>query len=190
MRPLLALSALAITMSATPAAAQRGGETPFVDPPRDEWDSVSDALRGHEWADAINNLLDVMRVMPDSLYEYRPTEEMRSFGGVVGHIADVHFYFCDRISERTGPDRNSLEEASSKEAVLKGLVDSIATCDIVFDSITDELLVADRALVADNLATMMGHTRRETGKLVTYLRLVRIEPPEIRYYAGRTWRRN
>jgi len=48
--------------------------------------------------------------------------------------------------------------------------------------------VEDRARVADALTTMMGHTRRETGKLVTYLRLVGVAPPEIKFRTSRSWR--
>ena len=72
-----------------------------------------------------------------------------------------------------------------KSAALQGLMGAIETCDTVFDGLTDEQLVADRATVADRLTTMMGHTRRETGKLVVYLRLVGVTPPEINFYTGR-----
>ncbi len=158
------------------------------DPAPDEWDSITDALRGHEWADQINNLLDVVRLMPDSMYTYTPMEPLNSFGGVVGHIADVQFYFCDTISGRTGPERESVTDTSGKTATLSYLMDAITTCDTVFDALTDKQLVANNAAFADNITTKMGHTRRETGRLVMYLRLAGITPPDITFYQGRTWR--
>ncbi len=187
-RPIIRRFALAAVPLTLFVPVVQAAQTP--DPPPEEWDSISDALRGHEWADQINNLIDVARAMPDSLYAYTPVEPLMTFGGVVAHIADIQFWFCDMISGRTGPERPTLPETAGKDATLRFLMDAIATCDRVFDALTDEQLVANRARVADNLTTKMGHTRRETGRLVTYLRLVGIVPPEIKFYQGRTWRNN
>jgi uncharacterized damage-inducible protein DinB len=157
------------------------------DPPRDEWDSITDALRGHEWADGTNNLLDIVRAMPDSAFHFVPATGMNAFSHVVAHIADVQLYFCKGILGYEQDD-TSLTTIQDRSEIESGLMRSIAACDEVFDTTTDQVLVEDRAKVADNLTTMMGHSRRETGKLVTYLRLAGVEPPEIEYYAGRKWR--
>ena len=31
--------------------------------------------------------------MPENLYDYRPTEEVRSFGEIIGHVANAQYLF-------------------------------------------------------------------------------------------------
>ena len=153
------------------------------------WTTTSEILREHEWGDEINNLLDIVAAMPDDKYAFRPVAPERSFGEIVGHIADVQFGFCDVANHRS-VKRESLEKTPGKDAVLRGLRASIAACDSAFDALTDSRLgePINGTTLVDLFITMTGHTRRETGKLVAYLPIAGVKPPEIHYMLGRTWR--
>jgi uncharacterized damage-inducible protein DinB len=152
--------------------------------------TTSDVLREHEWADGINNLLDIVVAMPDSDFAFRPTSKMRSFGEIVGHITNVQFGFCDVARGITAAKRDDWEKLPSKADAIRGLRLSIAACDSAFDRLTDARLSepASKTILADLFVTMLGHTRRETGKLVAYLPIRGVTPPEIHYQQGRKWR--
>ena len=148
--------------------------------------TTTDVLREHEWGDAINNLLDIAAAMPDSDYAFRPTPKMRSFGEIVGHITNVQFGFCDAATGQTSVKRDDWEKLPQKTDAMRGLRLSIAACDSAFETLTDQRLTAP---LADLFVTMLGHTRRETGKLVAYLPMRGVVPPEIHYQQGRKWRK-
>lgn len=151
--------------------------------------STTDVLREHEWGDAINNLLDIATAMPDSEYAFRPVPKMRSFGEIVGHITNVQFGFCD-AARSLSTKRDDWEKSPQKSDALRGLRLSIAACDSAFDQLTDQRLTSpvSKTILADLFVTMLGHTRRETGKLVAYLPIRGVVPPEIHYQQGRKWR--
>ena len=155
-------------------------------PPR--WTTTTDVLREHEWGDATNNLLDIVTAMPDDKYVFRPVAAERTFGEIVGHIADVQFGFCD-VANHHALKRESLEKTPAKDVVLRGLRASIAACDSAFDALSDARLSEgiNGTTLADLFITMTGHTRRETGKLVAYLPIAGVKPPEIHYMLGRVW---
>jgi uncharacterized damage-inducible protein DinB len=193
-----AFGSLALTLIGTsfPVAGAQSSSTP----PREgstpdaqkglkpQYATVTDVLREHEWGDATNNLLDIVAVMPDDKYSFRTTSA-RSFGEIVGHITDVQFGFCDAARNLT-IDRGSWEKKPTKTDAVHGLRLSIAACDSAFDQLDDSRLttVNQGAILADLFVTVLGHTRRETGKLVAYLRFAGVVPPKIHYMRGRAWR--
>jgi uncharacterized damage-inducible protein DinB len=172
---------IALAAPARPASAQQ----------QPKWTTTTDILREHEWGDETNNLLDIVMAMPDDKYAFRPNSQMRSFGEVVGHITDVQFGFCDAASGLK-VDRGSWEKKPSKVDALQGLHASIAACDSAFDRLSDDRLnsVVGATTLSDLFITMLGHTRRETGKLVAYLPIAGVKPPEIHYMRGRVWRKS
>ena len=153
--------------------------------------TTTDVLREHEWGDAINNLIDIVAAMPDSDYAFRPAPKMRSFGEIVGHITNVQFGFCDTAMGHASVKRDDWEKLPQKTDAMRGLRLSIAACDSAFDSLTDQQLTApaSKTILADLFVTMVGHTRRETGKLVAYLPMRGVVPPEIHYQQGRKWKK-
>jgi uncharacterized damage-inducible protein DinB len=174
-------ASLTLAIAPTGAIAQRGIT----------FRTTSDVLREHEWGDAINNLLDIAAAMPDSDYAFRPVSKMRSFGEIVGHITNVQFGFCDMARGITSAKRDDWEKLPSKSDAIRGLRMSIAACDSAFDQLNDARLnePTSKTILADLFVTVLGHTRRETGKLVAYLPIRGVTPPEIHYQQGRKWRK-
>lgn len=159
--------------------------------PAPKFGTLTEVIRDHEWGDAISNLLDVVDAMPAEDFGYRPAPAMRSFGEIVGHIANVHYAFCDMVKGAPKDRREDLVTRPAKADAVAGLRASIAFCDDALDSLTDARLLERTTrggLVGDAMITMTGHSRRETGKLVAYLTSKGLKAPEVIYQKGRRWR--
>ena len=36
--------------------------------------------------------------MPEELYSYRPSDEVRTFGQILGHVANSQYFFCGAVT--------------------------------------------------------------------------------------------
>ena len=41
-----------------------------------------------------NNLIKAAEKMPEESYGFKPSHDIRSFGQLVGHVADAQYLFC------------------------------------------------------------------------------------------------
>src|ERR1700748_3694206 len=55
--------------------------------------------------------------MPEENYAFKPTPDVRSFGQLVGHVADANYMFCAQASGEANPMKN-IEKTKSSKAVL------------------------------------------------------------------------
>jgi len=121
--------------------------------------------------------------MPAEDFNFKPTEAVRSFGQILGHVADSQYYFCSAVLGEKNPAPKIEKTRTSKPELIAALNDAFAYCDKAHDGLTD-------ASAAD-LVKVMGyempklnvlsvnnmHTVEHYGNLVTYLRLKNIVPP-------------
>ena len=121
--------------------------------------------------------------MPEENYSFKPTPEVRSFGQLVGHVADASYMFCSQASGEANPAKQIEKTKTSKADLVAALKDGVAYCNKVFDSMTDakgsemtkffNFNIAKLTLLSLNTA----HTDEHYGNMVTYLRLKGIVPP-------------
>lgn len=121
--------------------------------------------------------------MPEENYAFKPTPEVRSFGQLVGHVADANYAFCAQAQGLPNPAKNIEKTKTSKADLVAALKDAVASCGKAFDAMTDasgsELIdfhgfkLAKLTLLSLNTA----HTDEHYGNMVTYLRLKGIVPP-------------
>ena len=60
-----------------------------------------------------DKIMNAADMMPESKYSYRPTKEVRSFGEIVTHVADISYTLCSNAKGEANPataDRESLED--------------------------------------------------------------------------------
>jgi uncharacterized damage-inducible protein DinB len=121
--------------------------------------------------------------VPEELYAFKPTPDVRSFAGVLGHIADGNYLLC-RIANGEGFKLDqSNEKKESRAEILSALKESYAFCDSVLGKLNDasgQELVKFGRTETPKLAVMMfntSHTWEHYGNLVTYMRLKGIVPP-------------
>src|SRR5262245_9296172 len=82
------------------------------------------------------NLTKTAAKVPEDLYSFKPTPEVRSIGELIGHVADANFLICSTAAGEK-PPQGGFEKKTSKAELSKGLNDSIAYCDKVIASLDD-----------------------------------------------------
>ena len=124
--------------------------------------------------------------MPEANYSFKPTPEMRTFGELVAHVADVQAQFCSTVSgERKAVNAGS---KTSKADLVAALKESSAICDAAFDSLTEAAAGQPSAMGRSRLALLeynTGHSNEEYGYGSVYLRLKGVVPPSSAGRGGR-----
>jgi uncharacterized damage-inducible protein DinB len=121
--------------------------------------------------------------VPENLYAYKPTPEVRTFGQIFGHIADANYEICAAAAGEKAPAANIEKTMSAKSDLVKALGASFAYCDKVFDSLTDAGAPAMANFFGRPMAKLSvmtfntSHDNEHYGNLVTYLRLNKMVPP-------------
>jgi uncharacterized damage-inducible protein DinB len=123
--------------------------------------------------------------VPEELYGFKPTPEVRSLAEIVGHIVDAHYLLCRAAHENVFEIKREFElKPGTKTDRLAALKKSIAYCEQAFDGTTDANgTTAVRAGASSTLQKLMvlnlnvSHSWEHYGNLVTYMRLKGIVPP-------------
>jgi uncharacterized damage-inducible protein DinB len=128
-------------------------------------------------------ILRTAEKVPEDLYAFKPTPDVRSLGGVLGHVADGNVLLCG-IANGDKPAFNPVHEKKTTRAELvAALKESFAACDKVFAATTDANgttpvdMFGDKQSRLGVLAFSNSHMWEHYGNLVTYMRLKNIVPP-------------
>jgi uncharacterized damage-inducible protein DinB len=121
--------------------------------------------------------------MPEENYNFKPTEAVRSYGQIVGHVADAQYMFCSLALGENNPGLKIEQTKTSKADLVAALKEAVAYCDKAYDGMTDasgaqmvKLFGTDMPkLGVLNINNM--HDMEHYGNLVTYMRLKNIVPP-------------
>ena len=128
-------------------------------------------------------LLRSAEKMPEENYGFKPTEAVRSYGQILGHVADAQYLFCSIALGENNPAPKIEQTKTSKADLIAALKDAFAYCDKAYDGMTDtsatqtvKLFGGDTpklgVLTVNNL-----HSVEHYGNLITYMRLKNIIPP-------------
>jgi uncharacterized damage-inducible protein DinB len=130
-----------------------------------------------------NAVVGAAQKMPEENYSFKPTPEVRSFGQIVGHVADASYMFCSQTLGEANPTKGIEKTKTSKADLVAALKDAVAYCNRAFDSMTDakgnqmvrlfNFDIAKLTLFSLNTA----HTDEHYGNMVTYMRIKGIVPP-------------
>jgi uncharacterized damage-inducible protein DinB len=172
---------LAIAMS-SPALRAQQKPAPPANP-------ISQAIRD-TWESARRNIKESADQMGDADYRFKPTDSVRTFGEILGHVAGASYVYCSAArGEKTPHEEADFEKtATTKAQIVKVLNDSIAYCDAAYTSLTDRT-AADvlpmpfgmkEAGRASSLIRNVGHYQEHYGNLVTYFRIKGMVPPSSR----------
>src|ERR1041385_944836 len=92
--------------------------------------------------------------MPDSNYGFKPTPAVRSFGGIIGHVANANYMLCSTARGIDNPMKaTDYEKTMDKASLVKALEESFAYCDKAYE-ITDAAANAEDALVGERGGTL------------------------------------
>jgi hypothetical protein len=115
--------------------------------------------------------------MPEENYGFKPTPDIRTFGALLGHIADHQTNYCS-----TALGAHKQGDAASKTTkadLVAALAASFAICDAAWDSITDAnatQMMGQRSKLGTLILDMV-HSNEEYGYMAIYFRLKGIVPP-------------
>ena len=130
-----------------------------------------------------NAAIGAAQKMPEENYSFKPTPEVRSFGQLVGHVADSNFMFCSQVAGEAAPMKDIEKTKTTKADLVSAIKDAVAYCNKTFDGMTDAKGSQMVKLFDFNLAKLTvlsvntAHTDEHYGNMVTYLRLKGIVPP-------------
>ena len=171
MKRSLSLALGMVVATATLSAQSGGGVAPHVAILKTQAETIRSLV------------LRTAEKVPENLYEFKPTPDVRSLGGVIGHVADGNNLLCS-MANGDKPAPNPVNEKKTTRAdLVAALKASFEACDKVFAATTD----ANAATPVDffgqkqtrlgMLAFTNSHMWEHYGNLVTYMRLKNIVPP-------------
>jgi len=129
-------------------------------------------------------LLRSAEQMPEEHYAFKPTQAVRSFGEIVGHVAEVQYMFCAAARNEPNPQPEKFEKTrATKARLVDALKASFSYCDTAY-KMTDARATAsvkipdwgERAPLSI-LVLNISHDSEHYGNFVTYLRLKGLVPP-------------
>jgi len=128
-------------------------------------------------------LLGSAEKMPEENYTFKPTDAVRSFGQVVGHVADAQYLFCSAALGEKNPALKIEQTKTSKADLIAALKDAFAYCDKAYDGLTDASATQMVKFFGGDtpklgvLSVNIAHSAEHYGNIVTYMRLKNIVPP-------------
>jgi len=165
-----------------PAAAQTGQQTSPKDPMATWLHNAFNTNR--------KNIEKSAEKVSEDLYGLRPgpQEEVRSFGQILGHLANFNYLWCSQAKGEKNPGQGSdFEKLASKAALLRALSDAFTYCDTAYAALTDasglEVITvtqeSGRKAQVPRMSLLVlnyGHNNDHYGNLVTYMRIKSIVP--------------
>jgi uncharacterized damage-inducible protein DinB len=159
--PVLALVAIA-----TPAAAQNQSVNSIK--------PLYDQVKGWIIASA--------EQVPEADYSFKPTPDVRSFGQLVGHVANANYMFCSGVLGTQSPSQQNAEELTAKARLVEAVKASFAYCDQAYAIADAKALETVTFFNQTNtrlwvLNFNVAHDFEHYGNIVTYMRLKGMVPP-------------
>ncbi len=121
--------------------------------------------------------------MPAENYSFKPVPTVRSFGEIIGHLANENFEMCAAAKGEKSPHAGQdFEKDTDKAALVKALKDAMAYCDPLY-AMTDKAFTGEAVLFGQKmtelgvLALNVTHDNEHYGNIVTYLRIKGLVPP-------------
>src|SRR6202163_5142137 len=128
--------------------------------------------------------------VPEELYGLRPGPqvEVRTFGQILGHLANFNYLWCSQARGEKNPGQGSdFEKLASKAQVLRALNEAFTYCDGAYGTLTDASGLEIVTVTQENgrqtqvprmslLVLNYGHHNDHYGNLVTYMRIKIIVP--------------
>jgi uncharacterized damage-inducible protein DinB len=121
--------------------------------------------------------------MPEEQYAFKPDPASRSFGQILGHIADAGYLFCSTVLGESSPSPGIEKTKTTKAELRAALHDAFSYCNRAYDALTDAS--ANETVTAfgqerNKLGALWfnaSHNLEHYGNLVVYMRLKGIVPP-------------
>ncbi|MEO7965096.1 MAG: DinB family protein [Gemmatimonadaceae bacterium] len=171
---LAAVSALAV--AARPAMGQSAAAKPSAQ------DVGINAARDN-WKSTIAYITAAAEELTDADYSYRPVPTVRTFAGLIGHIAGSQNMYCAMALGDKEPSEDDIEKTeTTKAALVKALKASNDYCAKAYgisaaSSTASVDLFGQRSTRFGALLQNATHNGEHYGNIVTYMRMKGMVPP-------------
>ena len=179
MRVILRMLLSCLLAPAAVALAQEKPSSAAAAPSANPYSTFTKAAYGR----VENILLRSAEKVPEEDYGFKPTDAVRSYGQIIGHVADAQYMFCSIALGEKNPAPNIEKTKTTRADLIAALKDAFAYCDKVYDGMTDasgaqiiKLFGGDTPRLGVLMVNNM-HDMEHYGNLVTYMRLKNIVPP-------------
>jgi uncharacterized damage-inducible protein DinB len=180
-------SAVVLVLLSTAAFAQSDSKTP-QGTSNSKGDQVSEAnpfstFNKFAYARIKTILVSSAEKMPQENYNFKPTDAVRSYGQIVGHLADAQYNFCSLALGEKNPGLKIEQTKTTRADLIVALKDAIAYCDKAYDTMTDAFGAQTVKLFGTDMPKLgvlninNMHDMEHYGNLITYMRLKNIVPP-------------
>jgi uncharacterized damage-inducible protein DinB len=128
-------------------------------------------------------LLRSAEKMPEENYSFKPIDTVRSYGQILGHVADAQYLFCSIASGEKNPDLKIEQTKTTKVDLVAALNTAFAYCDKVYEGMTDASATQTIKLFGNDAPRLSAltvnnmHDLEHYGNLTTYMRMKGIVPP-------------
>jgi uncharacterized damage-inducible protein DinB len=122
--------------------------------------------------------------MSEENYAFRPTPEVRTFGQIIGHLANDQYLFCSAALGEKNPEAQDIEKTRTNKAGLaEAIRASFKYCDRAYQMGDAQAIkwqaiqgFGERAPLA-MLVLNAAHNDEHYGNIVTYMRIKGMVPP-------------
>ena len=162
---------IAFAFFAAALAAQTGSKSALI--------GTSQALYGN----SKTNIVRSAEKIPENLWSFQPTPEVRTIGQLFAHLADGQYEFCGGAADGQAIDKGIEKTAKTKADIMAALKDAFAFCDAAYSKMTDASAVETVKFFGRDMTRIgimdfnVAHNMEHYGNLVTYMRLKSIVPP-------------
>jgi uncharacterized damage-inducible protein DinB len=128
-------------------------------------------------------LLKSAEKMPEENYSFKPVDTVRSYGQIVGHVADAQYQFCSIALGEKNPAPDVEHTKTSKADLIAALTTAFAYCDKAYGGMTDATAAQTIKLFGNDAPRLSAltvnnmHDLEHYGNLATYMRMKNIVPP-------------
>jgi hypothetical protein len=136
-----------------------------------------------------NNIVRAADKVSDADYSFKATPDVRTWGQLIGHIADSQLRGCSAING--SPKQPTAGSMTAKADLVAALKDSFAECDKAFEALSDanatQPVPAGRGQ-RTRLGALYGqvaHDNEMYGYMSVYMRLKGVVPPSSEPRPGR-----
>lgn len=164
MRPLIFAAALALS------GALLAHDNPLSAEARIDFNTIKDYV------------IRAAEKMPEDGYAFKPTPEIRSFGQLIGHVADDQYTFCGVVKHQrklTDFEKNPPAKSEMVTALKAAFAYSDSAYSLLMDAWANEpIQFLGRERPKLNVLTFnTEHAWEHYGNIVVYLRLKGLVPP-------------
>jgi uncharacterized damage-inducible protein DinB len=129
-------------------------------------------------------IVKAAELIPENLYSFRPTPEVRTIALLFGHIADATNSICGGAGGAKVVPLGAEKSMTTKAQLTKALADAFAACDKAIASMDDKqamettkFFIGGESTRGMIIAFNTAHNNEHYGNLVTYMRINKIVPP-------------